>query len=96
MFSLFSTDYRKEERALWNGFLYDHLRTMGEYRGIVLAFREGRIQLPGVEGIIHHYLSETVPEFLEEARKRADSGLVLTVERCLQKVRKEIYPLQVV
>ncbi len=69
---------------------------MGEYRGIVLAFRDGRIQLPGVEKLIHEYLSETVPEFLNVARKKADSGLILTVERCLQKVREEIYPLRVI
>jgi len=80
---------------MWNGFLYDHLRTMGEYRGVVLAFREGGIKLPGVESIIHRYLSETVPEVLVEARKKADTGLVLTVERCLQKVRGEIYPLRI-
>ncbi len=95
MFS-FNSEYKERERVMWNGFLYDHLHTMGEYRGIILAFREGGIQLPGVERIIHHYLSETVPDVLEEARKKADTGLVLTVERCLQKMKKEIYPLRVV
>ncbi len=95
MFHLFS-DYRAQEKVMWDRFAYDHLRTMGEYRGLVLAFREGGIKLPGVEKLIHEYLSETVPEFLEKARKKADSGLVLTVERCLQKVRDEIYPLRVI
>ncbi len=95
MFLLSSSDYREREKTMWNGFAYDHLQTMGEYRGMVLAFREGNVQLPAVEKLIHKYLSESVPEFLEEARKKADSGLVLTVERCLRKVRKEIYPLRV-
>lgn len=80
---------------MWNGFLYDHLRTMGEYRRLILAFREGGVQLPGVERLIHQYLSETIPGVLEEARTKADVGLVLTVERCLQKMYKEIYPLRV-
>lgn len=90
-----SSEYREQERKMWNGFLYDHLRTMSEYRGLVLAFREGGIQLPGVEKLIHDYLSQTVPEVLEEARRKAEVGLVLTVERCLRKVREEIYPLRV-